>query len=1235
MPEPRPSEESRTEAGEPMSGDEMIAKYGSKPGDKHKPTETHAQGQQHNVVGTQAPGGVTAKPKTAAEVFEGAPVQNGEHWTFVSASGNRYEGTFQGVDATGHILLQTANGGIGRLDPARLASARKGPSMPELHEFGPHDRITLYSVRDNPRTGTIEGYTPEGHVIFKRDNGQVEILLRDQLNLGKTVRVNEQKIHNDATDAAKLEREKNEQLAKEKGAEAEKAKDPKHHEEVAKEAAGTAKDPNAPVERNVAKDLPNVDTLTTLGDHVIGAHQASRVEAAIKRLPEAEYNAFRAIHDSLNSDVKKAFLLKALAAHNNMADLHWLAQTIAFQSDAWVIDYLTLGDPRSVGVGVRQQWSMSCNASTTLTLRGNYDPVFALQVRMNNRGVHQVDINDPMQWNAHQATLEANMLQSPYSGQSHPDALGIGGIAQPIARGETQGRWADDILSAQHDVTGMKFATKMDPTGPEALATIHRSVSKGMQMAIVVGNEDGHYAHYVLVMGVRKGGGSFEYQIHNTGDGTTTWVTADAIEHGKLTLNGGSMVTALEVPTAVTHPDEAAKQAPTDAQANAQPQDPAHVNASQTPTAGANEPTRQMAAVTVADAPSIAATAVAVVSDQISPASLAAKLDPAPGPAGEHKLPEAIGVPPQVQGAVEMIMHGKALHAAQELQAMEAKATAATAQAPKQQADATKQQAKPGAQHDAAYEQFTQEWKGQPADAEQFKRFFEFGYEDALDKVGKALSDPQVRALIGHVPPDELAAIVLYTQTYYNEMNGALRGRDKTAMQDYGSSIKLADQALSKMPTHQGWVHRGTKDLPAEVLAKYVPGVVVTEEAFTSTSAATDAAFAGEVQFKILSKTGRDVQKLSRVEAEKEVLFRPGTKFVVVDKVRDGDTTVITMEEVSAAPGGPGGTGGEHDNKDKHSAPKVEEPQTEKKTAQEETKALPQEDSTRPHVEPSSGEKRGDASATEVAPPERDHKAELQHLVNELGTKPVSEQAKLFNDVNEVLKDLGFDPKTVEADPRARKLLGDAIVDAVSMRRWGARGPHPTEHLQPLIQSADVDTVVAAIRNSPQLKDPNGRIDAIAHNAKLGQSGALGELDALRRWIAEGRTVEIRKEIENETLPSGDTRKNPDFLVDGAWTELKTRADEVVNAKWIKKQISKANGQIKYSDPNPAHIKPGDVELQLYGPDAGMPIEDMERAIRGELNGQNTNVRRVAIYRENVLVGEWVRVGSSIVRRFP
>lgn len=952
--EKRPFPEATTETGEPMSGEEMIAKYGTRKGEKHKAAEPHAhQPQKPHPAGEQAP--VARKPKTAAEVFNGAEPHSGTPWTFVSETGNRYEGEFQGIDETGHIVVKTSTGVTGRIDPSRIASARSGVSVPELHEFGPHDRITLYGLSGSERHGTIEGYTSDGNVYFKNEKtGETEILKAGMLDLAKTQRANEKTIHTEATDAAKLEREKNEKKQAEEKANEEKptekaveqkATDPAHQEKAAGEAVSTERDPNKPLERDVRKDLPNIDNLTALGDHVIGAHQASRVAAAVKALPEAEYHAFRALHDSLNgSPVAQAFLLKALAAHNSMADLQWLATEMAFKPNEWLVDNLTLGDPRGVGGGVQQQWSMSCNASTTVTLRGNYDPVFALKMRYANKGVHQVDINDPMQWNAHQAQLEQQLLQSPYSGQSHPELQGQAGVAVPHAQGASTGRWADDILSAQHDVTGMKFATTKNPKPEEAAATLIRSLKKGMQVPIVVGDYAGAFTHYVLVMQIRNTGAGNEFQIHNTGDGTTTWVTQKQILEGNMGLNGGNMITAIEVPTATPHPDEAAQQVPTDAQAQAQPAtDPAHAGASHAATAPPTAATQRMAAVTVADAPAIATTAVAVVTEQLPTSSLATRLEPTtatdPAAKSEQKTVEVAAVPQPVQNVVQMILHGKAVNAAREIQAMEAKAAAVTAQEqaraqqPQSEAKQAPQQ-KPGA-HDPAYEQFTQEWKGQPADLKQFKEFFDVGYEDAIDKVRRAMQDPQVRQLLAHVPEDELAAIVLYTQTYFVEMNSALRNRDKESMKDFGNGIKLADKGLAKMPVHEGWVHRGVESLPAEVLAKYVPGVVVTEEAFTSTSQQEDAAFAGKVKFNILSKTGRDVRQLSRVEAEKEVLFRPGTKFIVVDKVRDGDSTIITMEEVQApaehaepkpgaqekpagardiearkeqAPGGPGGT---------------------------------------------------------------------------------------------------------------------------------------------------------------------------------------------------------------------------------------------------------------------------------------------------------------------------------------
>ncbi len=1055
LPDARPvDDDPKAEAGT-HNPDSVVAKYGTrngdKTGDKNKHADTKHQAPGH--AGDQAPG--ATKPRTAAEVFAGVTPVQGELWTFQSVSNHFYTGRFQGIDETGHIVLVTADG-AGRLEPMRITSARRGPSVPELHAYGPHDRVTLVSVNNNPRTGTIQGYDEAGNVVFRTDHGEIQIIPPKNLKLDLTRPARD--AHAQHHQDTKQEQAAQQQAAQQQQqAGAQQQQQPQVQQQVARTAADvfagqrpvigqmwsfhsvstndyqgrfqgideqgkilvetrqgiahldpqrivtarvgvavpalqhfaptdrvtvygvdgssrtgfivgydehgnihfqsersvlilrpdqldltrterapepqqhTNTDPNrqqqqqqqqapAPdaaqqaqsqarpageVQRDIQRDIPTVAHLYGMPDHVIGAHQASRVPAALRALSDADYQMVRAIHDSLQNPTARAFLLKAVAAHNSITDLQWLAAEMAGKDDAWLADALTLGDPRGTGVGVKQQWSMSCNASTTVTLRGNYDPVFALKIRYANPSISQVDPNNPLAYNNHLASVEAQLLQSPYQGQSHPELQGQSGIAAPHAAGATKGRWADDILSRQQDVTGMTFGTHKNPRPDQALATIDRAVSQGMQVPIVIGDFAGAHTHYVLVMGRRRGADGFEYSIHNTGDGTTTWVTAAQLYYGQLPLAGGRMVTAMEVPTATPHPDQ--QQQPQQAQVAVDPQ-----TQQQVPTAGAGAKTQPMAAVKVEDAPAIAATAVAVVSEQLPQSSLAARLQPSgeqsPVAQGEHKnTDDATSVPPQVANAVQMIVHGRAFHAAQQLQALEAKAAAATAQQAGQQ-----QQQKPGAQQDAELDAFTQSWKGAPADLQQFREFFDVGYEDAIDKVRRAMQDPQVAALLSRIPEDELAAIVLYTQTYYTEMNDALRKRDREGMKEFGNAIKLADKGLSKLPVHEGWVHRGVDSLPEAVLAKYVPGVLVTEEAFTSTSQVESGAFKGKVKFNILSKSGRDVRQLSRVEAEKEVLFRPGTKFIVVDKVRDGDATVITMEEVSEAPGGAGGPGGVH-----------------------------------------------------------------------------------------------------------------------------------------------------------------------------------------------------------------------------------------------------------------------------------------------------------------------------------
>ncbi|WP_275952242.1 ADP-ribosyltransferase [Mycobacterium heckeshornense] len=148
--------------------------------------------------------------------------------------------------------------------------------------------------------------------------------------------------------------------------------------------------------------------------------------------------------------------------------------------------------------------------------------------------------------------------------------------------------------------------------------------------------------------------------------------------------------------------------------------------------------------------------------------------------------------------------------------------------------------------------------------------------------------------------PDDRSALADYTGTGYAELNSALRSDTVDAAQQ--ARIDALNRALEKLPTYDGPVVRGT-NLPPEVLARYQPGEVVTESAFTSTTTnpavALSPAFAGNVEFRILSSTGRDVSSFSMFPDEQEILFPPGTNFYVVNRTVDPVTgrTIIEMIE--------------------------------------------------------------------------------------------------------------------------------------------------------------------------------------------------------------------------------------------------------------------------------------------------------------------------------------------------
>jgi hypothetical protein len=319
---------------------------------------------------------------------------------------------------------------------------------------------------------------------------------------------------------------------------------------------GTGAQPPVSRDQRIQSDLGNLAAVSSLPDVVLGAHQRSRVRPALVALSDGDFQAFVGLYTAAASATARGFLCKAVAAGSSMADVTWLAGQITGKDDNWLIDNLTLGDPRAAGNGVNQQWSMSCNASMTITLRGNYDPVFALRTRQADPNINAVNPNAGPSAAPHLAAQEQTMLQSPYAGSSHPGAQGFGGVATARNQAGGVGRWADDLLNKQSGATGMTYATTMDPSGAQAVTLLDNGLGQGMQVPCVIGNSPGAYTHYVLAMTRRAAaaGGGHDYQFHNTWDGGTSWQTGAQITGQTMTLALGTMITAVEVPTAAPAP---------------------------------------------------------------------------------------------------------------------------------------------------------------------------------------------------------------------------------------------------------------------------------------------------------------------------------------------------------------------------------------------------------------------------------------------------------------------------------------------------------------------------------------------------------------------------------------------------------------------------------------------------------------------------------------------------------
>jgi hypothetical protein len=298
------------------------------------------------------------------------------------------------------------------------------------------------------------------------------------------------------------------------------------------------------------------DQNAAISPPVIGSAQQQRADALKAKLSPADQKTFQRLVDSAGSPTAGQYLLKGLAAGHGVEALEAFAAKIAGKNDTWLQDNLHLTG-NSQGKGVKQQWSMSCNATTVEAVRGELDPLYALQLHEENPHLTERDDDDGGRLNPKLAGDQKALLET-----RGPD--GNAGVAASVndPNDPHAGRWNTDLLNQASASTGLQYRRQLlddQTTVRKAVADIAEDVGKGMPVPIVIGDgNQAKYAHYVLVVATDPGPPR-RFSIHDPANGTTEIRTEQEISDGKIGLagdpavkgSGWNTLSAYERPTAV------------------------------------------------------------------------------------------------------------------------------------------------------------------------------------------------------------------------------------------------------------------------------------------------------------------------------------------------------------------------------------------------------------------------------------------------------------------------------------------------------------------------------------------------------------------------------------------------------------------------------------------------------------------------------------------------------------
>lgn len=156
-------------------------------------------------------------------------------------------------------------------------------------------------------------------------------------------------------------------------------------------------------------------------------------------------------------------------------------------------------------------------------------------------------------------------------------------------------------------------------------------------------------------------------------------------------------------------------------------------------------------------------------------------------------------------------------------------------------------------------------------------------------KVEEALAakraDPKLNALL---TDEEYLAIRAYTSNLYREINPALR---RGAAGEWEGLVKEASRGMEKLAENgygfKGVVRRDAFFSKGEIDRLFKRDGVFADPGFLSSSTKLEGVFPGNTVIELNSKNGVLINSLSEFADEAEVLFKPGTRFRVLEVIED------------------------------------------------------------------------------------------------------------------------------------------------------------------------------------------------------------------------------------------------------------------------------------------------------------------------------------------------------------